>query len=881
MDDVEDLRSPFLETLRQNTSVTSLPVSEAGPGWDVGTEEEVQAENHGNQLGTFMGVYIPCMMSIFGVIIFLRLGWALGESGLLELLLIFLIAVSLVVFTTLSISAISTNGAIRGGGAYYMISRSLGPEFGGSIGLIFYLANSIGATFYIVGFVESVSVDPVKISIVDSAYLNQLIIGSVTLMLMTVIALVGANFFAKTSFFIFVILIASIVIGWLSLLVQESGFVDGFTGFSSNTFADNILPGYQPDAGESINFMDVFGIVFPAVTGIMAGANMSGDLRDPGRSIPKGTLSAIGTATATYVLLILTLAFTCSRHLLLSDKQVLQSVSFHWICIALGVWCSTISSALASIVGGSRVLQALARDDLIPVLSFFRVGSGPNDEPRRAVIMTWFLAQCALMLGDLNIIAPLISNFFLMSYAITNFACFVLRVSAAPNFRPRFRYFTWGTALLGAIGCVAIMFASNAIYASLSIFILTLVFAYIHYRAPSNSWGDVSQALIYHQVRKYLLRLDARRAHVKFWRPQILLLVSHPFESLALLDFVEQMKKGGLYVMAHMLHGDIEEKGEEYKQLSEKFLDLVDETNIKAFTEVVVTPSFRVGAQNLLMTAGLGGMKVNTVALGFPNLVPVSNPTQREIAYARSSTHAKNLTASPDPIEYVHMISDAIYFEKNIIITRNFVDLDKDIIVDFSRQKRQSMESFSPLLSNANATKKMTVDIWMISDSESATTILMLQLAYLLHQKDIWTKHTKIRVLSCVDTPADANEERNRLKQILFKWRLNAVVDVLVVAEHHINSYAQLKESAERGLKKGVSMNHLFQKAGALEHNIIMNELMRQHCSRSAVVFLPVAPPPNNPNEYELWLQEVNALSQQLPPTVLVYGGLAVMTTEI
>jgi potassium/chloride transporter 9 len=705
--DYQSLETPLVSSStfsgRSNNSSSSAAVTTAN---DVttGSQERVGSAN---KLGTYEGVIQPCLLNIFGAILFVRLPWAVGQTGWLGVVLQFALGGTLVVLTTLSIAAISTNGLVRGGGAYYMLSRSLGPEFGAAVGVTYYVAASISVAFYLIAFAENM-VECVKagastlpFAFPGGDYGLQLAIASVTLLLLFAQSQIGAGFVAKANTFIFILLAISILLATVSFFTgggHDEIYLNsfGYTGMKWETFmsnmwtsgdnrlcicrlypndgynegscnmlqctynstcASNLAPDqggvwgpplpinqytsnktwylpkqYDCPANEDLatdidkasvptGFFQVFIVIFPAVTGIMAGTNFSGDLADPGKSIGFGTLVAIGVAMVIYIFLALVLGASLTKAVMsdqLTAKVVMQNVAYHSSIVVIGLIASTISSALGALVGSARVLQALARDELFPGLSRFAYGSPGADEPRVALVLSWAIAQACLFIGNLDTVSALISELFLVVYFSLNIACFSLRVSGAPNFRPAFKSFSWKTALSGAVLSVAVMFISSPKWATAALFIVALLSIVVYLYAPPKPWGDVSQAIIFHQVRKYLLRLDIRRQHPKFWRPSILLCVDTPHTASMLIDFCNSLKKGGLYLIGNVIVAKpsvrMAKLAEELQML---WIDYISVTNIKAFSEICLAESLRAGFYSMFMLSGIGGMKPNTVVFQF------------------------------------------------------------------------------------------------------------------------------------------------------------------------------------------------------------------------------------------------------------------------
>ena len=541
---------------------------------------------------------------------------------------VFLIAEFQAIITVLSLSAIVTNGNMRGGGSYYMISRTLGPEFGGSIGLLFYAAYCVGVAFYCTGFAEEL-VDTWYDDLTGTTKHWYIILwASVVCLICLAIALAGARWFTKINVFLFFWQFLAILIALLACFFRGTFFLEGHSkdNYQCNDSQpyeyykhyawtwDNFTEMWSVTGGA--NFAITFGVLFPAATGIMEGANLSGDLANPTYSIPVGTLSAVGTSIFFYALLIFSFAGSFNQCTLRNDTTIMQEAAWGNVgtyLVVAGIMISASSSALGSLFGGSRVLQAIARDKLFPYTQWFEYGSKKGDEPLTCVLITWIIAQSLIFIGSINAIAPISTSFFCLSYCTVNFSCFLLEISGTPNFRPSFTYYTWHTCLLGTLSNLAVMFFVDYRFGLAALICEIAVFVFLAYRAPQNVWGDVTQSIIFHQVRKYLLRLDSRKAHSKTWRPSILLLADS--EEIALIDFCNNLKKGGLYIIGTTIIGDFADNVEVTRRIKQDWVEFVDRNSLKAFPQIAVSNSLRAGYENLILLSGLGAMEPNTIVL--------------------------------------------------------------------------------------------------------------------------------------------------------------------------------------------------------------------------------------------------------------------------
>lgn len=888
------------------------------------------------KLNTFFGVVIPTLLSMFSVVVFLRIGFVVGQCGLYQTIAMLLVAYFIISMTVLSVCAISTNGALDAGGAYYMISRALGPEFGGSIGIMFFLANVCGSALYVLGLVEAVlttfglpddgSLSMSRSAVLPVGYWWSLLYGTVILLLCVLVCLVGAHIYAKATFLIFIIVmvvLGTIFISFFAVpfrTVQLPGSNStigpsraNFTGFKLDTLTGNLQADYTLDytTKAMMSFATVFAVMFNGCTGIMAGSNMSGDLKNPSYSIPRGTITAVIFTFIIYNLLSLLISCTCDRILLQKDYGFLRDINVWGPFVTVGVYSSTLSAAMSNLIGASRILFALAKDDLFGRVLSPAKRTSASGNPWVSVLISWFLVQLVLFSGKLNTIASIVTIFFLLVYAAVDLACLALEWASAPNFRPTFRYFTWHTCVLGIIGCAVMMFLINAIYASASIAFMLLLLLLIHYLSPVSSWGCISQALIFHQVRKYLLMLDVRKDHVKFWRPQVLLMVSNPRSSVGLITFINHIKKSGLYVLGHVQLGDLDVLPSDPLQAQyDSWLSLVDHLNIKAFVNLTLADSIRHGVQHLLFISGLGGMRPNTLVLGFYD--DASPQDQLQDSSLSMSKFLDNSSQNEDPEdqdeppfhfppvrggvavgrgavwggkslgpqEYVCIIADAVKMLKNVALARYFGQFDHTHALQ------------GPIF----------VDVWPVNllrpDSAAyvdTCSLFLLQLACILNMTRAWQK-ARLRLFLCVEEGRSLKGTEQKLGHLLKDLRMKA--DICTVPwDSEVALHWQRQTGLDRNEKEeeleseegGVEADKFFSNSFPSNTSRVSDEylqavnklILEQKLRPPAVRFLYLPRPPADTSRYSDYLNQLELLTRDLGPTLLIHGVTPVITTDL
>ncbi|XP_074686649.1 solute carrier family 12 member 7-like isoform X3 [Strix aluco] len=809
------------------------------------------------RMGTFIGVYLPCLQNILGVILFLRLTWIVGTAGVLESFIIVFMCCACTMLTAISMSAIATNGVVPAGGSYYMISRSLGPEFGGAVGLCFYLGTTFAGAMYILGTIEilltyiSPSAAIFKAEEVGKeteAMLNNMrVYGTCIIILMAVVVFVGVKYVNKLALVFLACVILSILAIYAGVIktafdppdfpicllgnrtLSKRSFdvcakftesnnetktttlwrlfcdssllnatcddyftlnnvteIQGIPGIMSGVLTDNLWSTYsergsivekkhQPSVAGSEEtklgglpyvFTDIMtyftmlvGIYFPSVTGIMAGSNRSGDLKDAQKSIPTGTILAISTTSFIYLSCIV-LFGACIEGVILRDKfgeavkgnLVVGTLAWPspWV-IVIGSFFSTCGAGLQSLTGAPRLLQAIARDGIVPFIQVFGHGKA-NGEPTWALLLTAGICEIGILIASLDSVAPILSMFFLMCYMFVNLACAVQTLLRTPNWRPRFKYYHWTLSFLGMSLCLALMFICSWYYALIAMLIAGCIYKYIEYRGAEKEWGDGIRGLSLNAARYALLRVEDGPPHTKNWRPQLLVLLNLDSEQLVkhprLLSFTSQLKAGkGLTIVGSVLQGIYLDKCSETQKAEENVKALMGVEKTKGFCQIVVSPNFRDGISYLIQSAGLGGMKHNTVLIAWPQSW---KQTENRFSW-------KN---------FVDTVRETTAAQQALLVAKN-IDL-------FPTNQERFTEG--------------NIDVWWIVHDGG----MLMLLPFLLRQHKVWRK-CKMRIFTVAQMDDNSIQMKKDLQMFLYHLRLNAEVEVVEMLENDISAFTYEK----------------------------------------------------------------------------------------
>ncbi len=544
-------------------------------------------------LGTFAGVFTPSILTILGIILFLRTGYVVGAAGILRALLIVALANAISILTTISLSAIATNLRVKGGGDYYLISRTLGVRYGGALGLVLFLAQSVSIAFYAIGFGEALA----AIFTAPPAWLPRAAAAAAVAALF-VLAWLGADWATRFQYVVMAVLFAAIVVF----------FVGGIPAWDANLFRSNLSPSSE------LPFWVLFAIFFPAVTGFTQGVSMSGDLKDPGRSLPLGTFIAVGLSLVVYLGVTVVFAGTLQGLDLVNDYGAMRRVSpLPWLVDA-GVIAATLSSALASFLGAPRILQSLASDRVFPLLNPFAAGHGPRGNPRRGVLLSTAIALVTIALGNLNLVAPVVSMFFLISYGLLNYATYVEARANSPFFRPRFRYFDKRLSLLGGLGCLGVMLAINPTAGVIAVVLLFGIHHYVAARVDVARWADSERSQLFQRVRDDLHAISDVLEHPRDWRPVLLALSDRPDECECLLRFAGWIEGGSGFTTAlRLVPGGGTTVRRLRREAEQELQQEIDRHELRAFAKAVAAEDLASALPVVLQAHGLGRVRANTV----------------------------------------------------------------------------------------------------------------------------------------------------------------------------------------------------------------------------------------------------------------------------
>lgn len=627
-----------------------------------------------NQFGT-APVFFTAISTILGAIMFLRFGFAVGAVGFIGTIAIILIAHAVTIPTAMAIGEIATNQKVEGGGEYYIISRSFGLVIGSSIGIALYFSQAISVAFYIMAFAEAFSslfeylidnyaLDPTLVWLMEK---KQTVSLPALILLVAIVLTKGADLGVKALY----IVVFTLFLALLAFFAGQTDYAkeNKFDPFAkvqvglvedaptSNDTVELMIPKDQMDANKTYieeanpnlepvrsnspkppleipGFFTVFAIIFPAFTGMTAGVGLSGDLKNPGKSIPLGTLAGTLVGMVIYIFIALKLAASASPEALADTSNlVMADIAWQgWWIIPIGLAAATISSALGSIMVAPRTLQAIARDQVLPsskINYWLSRGRGNNDEPFNSTVVTVGMAFVFIMIGELDFVAEIISMFFMVTYGTLCLISFLQHFAADPSYRPTFRS-RWYISLFGAIACFGLIFFMNAAYAILALLLMLGVYFIVSsYNPDKKNMAVIFQGVMFQFSRQLQVFLQsAEKEKTGSWRPSAVCISEHSFERMGAFDmlrWISQRYGFGSYI--HKINGYLSKTThKEAKHCKDRLIKMAEASNSNIYVDTLISPSYTSAIAQVIQLPGISGTENNLLLLEYSK----SNPENQE-----------------------------------------------------------------------------------------------------------------------------------------------------------------------------------------------------------------------------------------------------------
>lgn len=573
-------------------------------------------------MGT-LPVFMTAISTILGAILFLRFGYAVAHVGLAFTLLIILVGHLVTIPTAMAVAEIATNQKVEGGGAYYMISRSFGLNVGGAIGIALFLSQAISVAFYIIAFTRSCGdllafIDQRFGIHIEAWMVNYGFMALLTLLMLSK----GANVGVKALYGVVVILLGSLCMFFLGSGPGNGGESDFFSRIPETlVFEDNGVS----TSIRRFTFFEVFTFIFPAFTGIAAGLGLSGDLKNPKVSIPKGTLWATVCGIVVYICVALKLYYSAPLEELAKDELYMEKIAIWGPIIPIGLACAAVSSALGSIMIAPRTLQALGGDSIIPGKVSHWLGKGRNkdNEPINASIITVIIGFVVVSMDDINAVAEIISMFFMLTYGAICMVSFFEHMAADPSYRPNFKS-KWYVSLFGGLLCFYLMFKMNFTYAVASIVLMVLMYIWISRRKKeARGIAELFKGIIFQVTRTLQITLqkrDQQNPDEERWRPFILSISSDGFERRAGFDMVRWIAyRYGFGTYIHFIEGFLNNQTKaEAGKVRKRLIQLAEGVNSRVYLDTIISPSYTSAIAQGVQLPGVSGKGNNMILFEYP-----------------------------------------------------------------------------------------------------------------------------------------------------------------------------------------------------------------------------------------------------------------------
>ena len=562
-------------------------------------------------------VFMTAISTILGAILYLRFGYAVAHTGFLGAIAIIIIGHLVTIPTAMAVAEIATNRKVQGGGAYYIISRSFGLNIGAAIGIALFLSQAISVAFYVIAFAEAFMpfgeflIESYPLLADYSVYLlDKQLVGIIMMIFLSILMLTkGANIGMNLLYYVVAILFASLIMFFMGKPIEGHNLAD----------VDLIASVSNPDS-----FFYVFTIIFPAFTGIAAGLGLSGDLKDPKKSIPKGTLLATAVGIVVYVAVAIKLVFSASLEDLAADQLIMSRIAIWGPIIPIGLGCAAISSALGSVMVAPRTLQALGVDKIFPTLmlnTWLSKNKTNTIEPMNASLVSCVIAFFFVVIGDINLVAEVIAMFFMVTYGAICLISLLEHFSADPSYRPTFRS-RWYISLVGAVLSFWLMFKMNTTYAIASLSFMALIYIYISkYNTSSGGVVKLFKGVLFQLSRQ--LQIFVRKKEYNsaddYWRPFAICISDITLQNRDAFDFMRWVShKYGFGTYMHFIEGYLNKEShiESQKTLT-KLHSLAEGSRSKVYLDTIISPSYTSAIAQVIQLASISGKGHNLIVLEF------------------------------------------------------------------------------------------------------------------------------------------------------------------------------------------------------------------------------------------------------------------------
>ncbi|XP_027848383.2 bumetanide-sensitive sodium-(potassium)-chloride cotransporter-like [Aphis gossypii] len=865
-------------------------------------EEENNVEvSPGIKLGWVKGVLIPCLLSIWGVMLFLRMQWILGHAGIFHSIIIILIALVIILITTFSLSAISTNGKVKGGGLYFIISRSIGPEFGASIGILLAFANTISAAMNTIGFCISLRslLQENDISIIDSNFRFRAL-GVFSIIIMSILCCIGMDREAEVQNALLIAIIIGIfnvIIGSFNGPKSNIAKASGFTGPNMETFKQNWYSDYRIDNNVQQSFFTIFAVFFPSVTGIQAGANISGDLKDPSASIPKGTLLSILITITSYIVLIivpgavqlreasgfenelqdgfyLNCSFRNCTKGLYNDKNLMQSISLWPITIYFGCFGATISTALTALISVPKLLQRMGQDDVYPLLKYLAKGYGKSKEPYRAHIFAMILSSILLIIGELNDIASLISTIYLSAYAMLNLCTFHIAYFKPLGWRPTYKFYNKWLSLAAAIICIIVMVFIDKKMSAIVGCAICILYRIAARKKEVINWGSSKQTRHIKTFIKNIYKSNTIRYHVKNYLPNLIVFSGNPESRKKLVSLAHLItKNNGIQMCVNIEKISLTPRQKKIRL--DKGIQWLKNSGIKSLYVVIDNIGLDL-ATHMVYSCGHGQFKPNIVMVGYKS--DWLNCPYQDLQTYLNIFNVANMNGMST---IMVRVSSSESFEDQNLLMQDFKHLNKKEEIPYKTQSNQNTsirnqqkvaDCFVKIKNKEFSFDKKskhdgTVDVWWLFNDGGLSLII----SYILKHRSTW-KNCKFRIFGVTNRVECLSEEKNKLKQLLSLYRIDFdYLDIILSNTTDLSTMTYFNSLLERASSKENQFDEYNLHKEHISETLFLRDLIELHSFNSDLIILTT--PKNNEELNILFMCWIETISRGLPPCIIINGS--------